>query len=89
MKRAWYILSVFVFFDCMQGVNAGNISGLGIIDRVKFVTIVNYWVIGIPISFYLAFRLHMALEGLWYGPTMAVFLNYCIYEYEIRQADWE
>ena len=89
MKQAWYVLSVFVFFDCMQGVDAGNITGLGIQNRVKWVTLFGYWVVGIPLSIFLSFKLDMALEGIWYGPTMAVFLNFLFYEYEIRSADWD
>lgn len=54
--KAWYVLVIFVFFDCMQGVANGNISGLGIVGKVKFVTIFDYWVLGIPLSLYLMFN---------------------------------
>lgn len=32
MSNAWAVISVFVFFDCMQGVTNGIVSGLGIIS---------------------------------------------------------
>ena len=56
MSKAWFVLTLFVFFDCMQGVSAGNISGLGLMDKVKYVTIINYWVLGIPLSYYAMFK---------------------------------
>jgi multidrug resistance protein, MATE family len=55
MNTAWPILCVFVFFDCMQGVSAGNISGLGLMAKVKWVTAFSYWIVGIPLSIYLTF----------------------------------
>ena len=56
MNEAWYVLTIFVFFDCMQGVDVGNLSGLGIMSRVKLVTIFDYWVVGIPISMFMMFN---------------------------------
>ena len=73
----------------MQGVDAGNITGLGILNKVRWVAVFDYWVVGIPISLFMMFRLNLELEGLWYGPTMAVFLNYIFYEREIRSVDWD
>ena len=34
------------------------------------------------------FRFDMALEGLWYGPSVACLMNYLFYEYEIKKQDW-
>jgi len=87
-KQAWYMLVIFVFFDCMQGVAAGNISGLGLMPKAKYVTIFDYWVLGIPLSCYTMFKLNMGIEGLWYGPTVACLMNYVFYEYFIHSADW-
>ena len=86
---AWNILTIFVFFDCMQGVAAGNISGLGLMSKVKWVTTIDYWVVGIPLSCLLMFKYDMALTGLWYGPTAACALNYIFYELKIRNSDWQ
>jgi MATE family multidrug resistance protein len=76
---AWYVLVFFVFFDCMQGVSNGLISGLGLMSDVKWVTTVAYWVVGIPVSYFLMFEKNMDLEGLWYGPTLACLINYLYY----------
>lgn len=79
MSSAWSVICIFVFFDCMQGVANGAISGLGMIGKVKWVTVFDYWVIGIPCSIYFMFTMQMGIQGLWYGPTIAVFLNYLFY----------
>ena len=79
MKPAWVVILVFVFFDCVQGVSAGNIAGLGLMKKVTWVTAFDYWVVGIPLSLFAMFRLNLGLQGLWFGPTAAVFLNMFIY----------
>jgi MATE family multidrug resistance protein len=89
MRDAWLVICVFVFFDCMQGVANGGISGLGLIGKVKIVTIISYWVLGIPISIYCMFSLHLGIAGLWVGPTVAVTLNYLVYHKVIISADWQ
>lgn len=85
----WYILVVFIFFDCMQGVANGNISGLGVISEVKWIATFSYWVVGIPLSLYLMFKLDMELEGLWYGPTAACAINYICYTLKIQSSNWQ
>lgn len=88
LHQAWYVFIVFVFFDCMQGVAAGMISGLGIMQRAKWLTAFDYWVLGIPVSIHMMFKLKLGIEGLWYGPTLAVFMNYILYSWIIYSADW-
>ena len=73
----------------MQGVINGIISGLGIVKRVKYATMISYWVYGIPLSYYCMYKLDMDAEGLWFGPTLAVLLNYMVYEHAISKADWQ
>ena len=89
IKTAWYVLIMFILCDCMQGVSAGLISGLSLLSKVKNITLINYWAIGIPISIYLMFSLNMGLAGLWYGPTVACALNFSFYQYNILKADWQ
>jgi Na+-driven multidrug efflux pump len=72
----------------MQCVSVGKISGLNLMDKVKWVSMINYWAVGIPLSYFLMFKKDMALEGLWYGPTVACLLNYVSYEIAIRRFDW-
>ena len=89
MTTAWYVFTVFVFFDCMQVVVNGTISGLGLVNKVKWVTSVAYWLIGIPLSSTLMFYAGMGIEGLWYGPTVAVMVNFFYYLRTVNNADWQ
>jgi len=88
MRQAWYILIVFIGFDNMQGVQVSVIGGLGLITKVKWQTVFDYWVFGIPISIFMMFRMNLGIEGLWYGPTVAVFMNYIFYAYYSYSSDW-
>jgi MATE family multidrug resistance protein len=67
----------------MQGVINGIVTGLGIIKKVRFTAMITYWLFGIPLSYYCMFKLEMGIEGLWFGPSLAVLLNYCVYEFAI------
>ena len=89
MESAWAIFIVFVFFDCMQAISNGCISGLSLTPKVMWVTTISYWVIALPLSCALMFHSNMSIEGLWYGPTLAVALNFFAYERTIRNADWQ
>lgn len=89
MREAWWVVSIFVFFDCMQGVTNGIVTGLSIVHKVKFITMISYWVYGIPLSYYCIKYLDMGIEGLWFGPTLAVFINYVFYEMHVRKSNWE
>ena len=40
MRDAWIVICIFVFFDCMQGVANGAISGLGIVAEVNKYTLI-------------------------------------------------
>lgn len=89
MCSAWYVFTIFVFFDCMQGVSNGSIQGLGLLKRVRWVSSFNYWVIGIPFSLLMMFHFDLGIEGLWYGPSLACALNYIMYSATIKTADWQ
>ena len=89
MSDAWGILIIFIFFDCMQGVSNGLVSGLRLISKVKYVSMCSYWIVGIPLSCVLMFYYDLRLAGLWWGPTAACILNYAAYTYYIQSADWQ
>ena len=57
--------------------------------RVTWVTAFAYWIVGIPTSCIGMFTLNLALQGLWLGPTLAVFLNTVMYQTVITKADWQ
>ena len=79
---------VFIYFDCMQAVANSNIQGLNLIHKVTWVTMFDYWAIGIPLSIVTMFHFGWGLGGLWMGPTVACLMNYIIYCFYVNRADW-
>lgn len=73
------IAGVFQIFDGLQAVGAGVLRGMGD-TRVPLVAMLSgYWLIGLPVSLFLAFRAGLGPQGLWWGfvaglASVAVFL---------------
>jgi MATE family multidrug resistance protein len=88
LREVWPLFEVFIFFDCMQAVTLGLVNGLGIIRDVRWVTFISYWLIGIPLAYYLIFYKQMGLLGLWCGPTIANIINFVAYDYTVRTKNW-
>ncbi len=61
------IAGFFQIFDGIQVVSAGALRGAGDTRVPMLVNIVGFWVIGFPISLFLAFELGFGPEGLWWG----------------------
>jgi MATE family multidrug resistance protein len=59
--------SHFQLFDGTQVVACGLLRGLGETRIPMFVTLVGYWMLGLPIGWYLAFPRGMGARGLWLG----------------------
>ena len=61
------IAGVFQVFDGLQVVAAGALRGLGDTRAAMVVTIVGFWLVGMPVSVVLAFRSGSGPAGLWWG----------------------
>jgi MATE family multidrug resistance protein len=61
------VAAMFQFFDGLQITATGALRGAGNTHAGLYVQIVGYWIIGLPIGYVLAFRLHHGAVGLWLG----------------------
>ncbi len=61
------IAAIFQLSDGIQVVGLGALRGLSDVKVPTFVTLVAYWVIGLPLGYLLAFTLGMAEIGVWVG----------------------
>ena len=64
------LLVVAAFFQLSDGVQVVALGALRGIRDVKIptiITLVAYWVIGLPISYVFAFKFGMGILGIWYG----------------------
>jgi multidrug resistance protein, MATE family len=66
------VAAVFQVFDGIQGVATGAMRGLGKTRGPMLVNLVAYGVIGLPIGYFLCFRTHWGIYGLWSGLTLAL-----------------
>jgi MATE family multidrug resistance protein len=70
IKLSSSLLLITAFFqlsDGIQCVGLGNLRGLGDVKIPSFITLLAYWILGIPIGYILAFKMHLGVEGIWYG----------------------
>lgn len=73
------IAGVFQVFDGIQAVAAGVLRGIGDTHAPAVINVIGFWLIGLPVSWALAFRNGGGAIGLWWGivvglAAVAVFL---------------
>lgn len=64
------LLVIAGFFQLVDGaqVNAlGNLRGLEDVKFPTYITIFSYWIVTLPLCYYLAHNLNMQAEGVWWG----------------------
>jgi multidrug resistance protein, MATE family len=61
------IAGVFQVFDGLQVVSIGLLRGLGDTRTPLIVNVLGFWLLGMPVSLWLAFRLNYGPRGLWWG----------------------
>jgi MATE family, multidrug efflux pump len=61
------IAGVFQVFDGIQAVAAGVLRGIGDTHAPAIINVVGFWLIGLPVSWVLAFRRGGGAIGLWWG----------------------
>jgi len=61
------IAGVFQVFDGVQAVAAGVLRGIGDTHAPAIINVVGLWLIGLPVSWWLAFREGGGAVGLWWG----------------------
>ena len=66
------IVAAFEVFDGIQTVSTGALRGLGETQAPMMANLVGYWVLGLPLGFFLCFGLRRGIYGLWIGLTLAL-----------------
>ena len=61
------IAGVFQVFDGVQAVAAGVLRGIGDTHAPAVINVVGFWLIGLPVSWLLAFQYGGGAIGLWWG----------------------
>lgn len=66
------IAGFFQLFDGTQVVGLGVLRGMGDVNIPTIITFVAYWVIGIPLGYFLGIKLDLGVNGIWYGLTFGL-----------------
>ncbi len=66
------IAAAFQIFDGIQTVSTGALRGLGETRVPMWANFVGYWILGLPLGFYLCFSLGRGIYGMWIGLTLAL-----------------
>jgi MATE family multidrug resistance protein len=66
------IVAAFEIFDGIQTVSTGALRGLGETRAPMVANLVGYWVLGLPLGFFLCFGMRWGIYGLWIGLTLAL-----------------
>lgn len=61
------VAAAFQLFDGVQVVTTGALRGAGDTRTPMLANCVAYWLMGIPLGYYLCFRLHWGAVGVWIG----------------------
>ena len=64
--------AAFQLFDGIQAVLTGALRGAGDTRTPMLCHLLAYWGLGLPIGWYLCFRLHWGATGLWTGLCLAI-----------------
>jgi MATE family multidrug resistance protein len=70
-----FVAALFQFFDGLQITATGALRGAGNTHAGLIVQIVGYWIVGLPVGYLLAFRLHHGAVGLWLGLCAGLFFT--------------
>ncbi len=66
------IAGFFQLFDGTQVVGLGVLRGIGDVNIPTFITFLSYWIIGIPLGYFLGIYLNLGVNGIWYGLTIGL-----------------
>lgn len=66
------IAAMFQLFDGIQVLAIGALRGLEDVKYPTIITLVGYWLIALPLAYFLAFNLKLETIGIWFGLLAAL-----------------
>jgi MATE family multidrug resistance protein len=66
------VASAFQLFDGIQGVAFGILRGVGDVRLPALINVIGYYLVGLPLGYYLTFKTDFGARGIWVGLTMAL-----------------
>jgi MATE family multidrug resistance protein len=66
------IAAAFQLFDGTQVIGLGILRGMGDVNIPTIITFLAYWVLGLPVGYWLGIHYHLGVSGVWYGLTLGL-----------------
>lgn len=66
------IAAFFQLSDGIQVVGLGALRGIKDVKVPTYITLVAYWLIGLPMSYVFGFKMQLGVEGVWYGLSLGL-----------------
>jgi MATE family multidrug resistance protein len=70
--RLLLCIAGFQLFDGAQVTISGVLRGLSVTRAPSVSIFIGYWIIGIPLGYFLGFHTHLAAQGFWIGLAVAL-----------------
>lgn len=71
-KKLLFWVACFQLFDGLQVTLSGVLRGLSVTRASSVCVFIGYWIIGIPLGYYLGFSSGMEAQGFWIGLALAL-----------------
>jgi MATE family multidrug resistance protein len=69
------IAGFFQLFDGTQVVGLGVLRGMGDVNIPTLFTFIAYWLVGLPMAYYLGIVQGIGANGIWYGLTLGLLVS--------------
>ncbi len=69
------IAALFQVFDGAQAVGAGILRGIQDVKIPTLITFVAYWVIALPLCYFLGFTMELEIMGFWYSFVVSLMIS--------------
>lgn len=76
-SRLLFVAAFFQLFDGLQAVATGALRGAGETRAPMICSVLFYWLVGLPLGYYLGFHLGWGAAGIWTGLCIALILIGC------------
>ncbi|OQS03530.1 Multidrug/Oligosaccharidyl-lipid/Polysaccharide (MOP) Flippase Superfamily [Thraustotheca clavata] len=76
------------FLDALNVVSQGVLRGMGRPGFATCVTVLGYYIVGLPLASYAAFYLNLSIEGLWVGFALGLLLAFAVYFVLLKHVNW-
>lgn len=79
------IAALFQIFDGAQAVGLGILRGMVDVKIPMIIAFISYWIISIPLSYYMGFTLGWGVQGIWISLSIGLIVAAVFFFFRIRK----